>query len=263
MKIMIHFLTKLINSPELENPAENHKNVHRHFYRYSKGDFIGPAIKISKSKARITLRSSLEYEDLIQEIVANTLPEGENVEIIASLISGSNIDDDIKNLGFNWDLKKSKGKTQNYKAEIADLVDKNSLIKAIRAFRENAYFLFSFDLNPTCKVTTKKRIPQPSKKKVEEDDVSKRIQFCSGIIENTEKNLDLTLDLTLEEFKSDIPNKWKTIQITNNYKITEIELPKNISNSMLLRLMAIRKGKLFRSVNIDGEIIEKQYNIVV
>jgi len=31
---------------------------------------------------------------------------------------------------------------------------------------------------------------------------------------------------------------------------------------MLLRIMAIRKGKLFRTAEIDGESIEKQYNIV-
>jgi len=30
-----------------------------------------------------------------------------------------------------------------------------------------------------------------------------------------------------------------------------------------LRLLAIRKGKVFRTIDIDGEIIEKQYNIAV
>ena len=67
----------------------------------------------------------------------------------------------------------------------------------------------------------------------------------------------------MEDFKSDLPTIWKTIIIKNNYKITEIELPKNVKNSMLLRLLATRKGKMYRSIDVDGEIIEKQYNIVV
>ena len=121
----------------------------------------------------------------------------------------------------------------------------------------------SFNLNATCKVTTKKRIPQPSKKKVEDDDINKRVQFCSGVINNSESNINLILNLALEDFISELPTKWNNIIITNNYKITEIELPKNVNNSMLLRLLAIRKGKIYRSINIDGDIIEKQYSIVV
>ena len=67
----------------------------------------------------------------------------------------------------------------------------------------------------------------------------------------------------LYDFKSDLPKNWKSIIIFNNYKITDIEIPKNVSNSRLLRIMAIRKGKMLRSLDIDGEIIEKQYSIVV
>ena len=126
-----------------------------------------------------------------------------------------------------------------------------------------SYFLISFNLNPTCKVTTKKNVPQPSKKKVGEDDVSKRIQFCTGYMSNSDKNLNNLIDNALNDFKSDLPKSWKSIIIFNNYKITDIEIPKNISNSRLLRVMAIRKGKMFRSLDIDGEIIEKQYSIVV
>ncbi|MFX0140215.1 MAG: hypothetical protein ACFFDN_41630, partial [Candidatus Hodarchaeota archaeon] len=97
----------------------------------------------------------------------------------------------------------------------------------------------------------------------EEDDVSKRIQFCTGYISNTEKNLKLTLEASLSDFKSELPENWKSITIFNNYKITDIEIPRNIKDSKLLRIMAIRKGKLFRTIDVDGEIIEKQYSIVV
>jgi hypothetical protein len=258
----MHFLKKLTESPILEDPAQQHIDVHRHFYRYSKGEFIGPALKISRSKARITLKGSLEYEDLILELVANTITEDE-VEIKGTLISGSEISDLVTNLGFDWDLKKSTGKTKNFKANIMSKTDKGTLLESIEAFRKRSYYLISFNINPTCKVTTKKKIPQASKKKVEEDDLSKRIGFCTGIIVNSEKNLSMITKLTLHDFVSEIPQKWKNIIITNNYKITDIILPDNIDNWGLKRILAIRKGKLFRSMDIDGDVVEKQYSFSV
>ena len=260
----MHFLKNVVETPILEDPARNHKNIHRHFYRYSRGDFIGPALKISKTKAKLTLKGSHEYEDLILEIVSSGISNPDDTfEIKGKLISGSDISDIISDLGFNWDLKQSSGQTKNYKAEIIDNTSKNPLLESIEAFRENSYLLLSFNLNPTCKVSTKKNIPQPSKKKVEDDDVTKRIQFCTGYINNTERNLINIFENVLPDFKSELPKSWKALTIFNNYKITEIELPKNITNSKLLRVMAIRKGKLFRTLKIDGELIEQQYSIVV
>ena len=258
----MHFLKKLIESPILEDPAKKHIDVHRHFYRYSKGDFIGPALKITKSNARITLKGSHEYEDLILEVVANTISEDE-IEINGILISGSDISDLITNLGFEWNLKKSTGETKNFKANIQSNTTQKTLLESIEAFRKTSYYLISFNLNPTCKVTTKKKIPQPSKKKVEEDDLNKRIGFCTGIINTNEKNLSMVMKLTLNDFISEIPTKWKTIIIKNNYKIQDIVLPDHIDNWGLKRILAIRKGILFRSLSIDGEVIEKQYSLTV
>jgi hypothetical protein len=121
----------------------------------------------------------------------------------------------------------------------------------------------SFNLNTTCRVTTKNRIPQPSKKKIDEDVINKRIQFCSGVINTLDKNIDLIVDNALLDFESDLPEKWKNITIMNNYKIKEIIIPKGIQNSSLLRIKAIRKGFLTRIINIDGDLIEKQYSVVV
>lgn len=258
----MHFLKKLIESPILDDPAKKHKSIHRHFARYSKGIFLGPAIKITKTNKKITLKGSFEYEDLIQEIIATTISERE-FEINGVLITGSDIKEDISSLGLDWKLKKSSGKTINYKADINDKINRNNLIEIIEKLRETSYLLLSFNLNPTCKVSTKSRIPQPSKKKIEDDDINKRVQFCNGVINNSERNIKLIIDLVLIDFKLDLPKNWKKITITNNYNITNIIIPKNIQNSSLLRIMALRKGQMIRTLDVDGELIEKQYPIIV
>jgi len=259
----MHFLNTIVNRPQLEDPAKNHFKVHRHFYRYSKGEFLGPAITISKTKAKITLKGTHEYEDLIQEITCRTATE-DSFEVKGVLITGKDISETLSNLGLEWKLKKSTGQTKNYKSEFVDTLTKDTLIETIETLRDTSYLLLSFNNGPSCKVTTKKRIPQPSKKKAEDDELSKRIQFCSGIINNTNSNMSLILDLVLPDFKSKIPDNWKKLSLTNNYRITEVEIPKNIKNSMLMRIMAIRKGKMLRSLELDnGNLVENQYNIVV
>ncbi|MHA1241182.1 MAG: hypothetical protein ACTSQU_10355 [Promethearchaeota archaeon] len=260
----MHFLSELVKKPILEDPFEQHLNIHRHFYRYSKGVFIGPALKITKTKAKFTLKGAHEYEDLILEAVTKTISNSQdNFEIKGKLIASSDIANEISEIGLNWVLKKSTGKTKNFKAEIIDQINRDLLLQAIGAFREKSYLLLSYNRNATCKVTTKKNIPQPSKKKVEDDDVSKRIQFCVGMLNNTEANLEMLIDLAAPDFKSEIPNNWKSLTILNNYTINQIEIPTNIKDTRMLRIMAIRKGKMTRSVEIDGDLIEKQYSIVV
>jgi hypothetical protein len=260
----MHFLKKVIETPSLESPSEKHLDVHRHYYRYSRGDFIGPALKITRTSSKITLKGSHEYEDLILELVTKSISDPkQEFEIKGKLISGSDISEEIANLGLDWNLKMSTGKTKNYKADILDQINKETLINAIGFFRKNSYLLLSYNISPNCKITTKKNIPQPSKKKVDEDDVSKRVQFCTGYLNISDNNIKMVIDEALPDFKPNIPDKWKSIIILNNYVITDIILPENVKNSMLLRIMSTRKGRMTRTLEIDGDIIEKQYNIVV
>jgi hypothetical protein len=98
---------------------------------------------------------------------------------------------------------------------------------------------------------------------MEDDDLNKRIGFCTGYLENTPTNFDNMLDNIIPDLYSELPKKWKSIILQNNYRINEIILPKDVKDTKLLRILAIRKGKLFRTAEIDNEIIEKQYSITV
>jgi hypothetical protein len=259
----MHFLKKLVEHPGLQDPVKQHMDVHRHFYRYSRGEFIGPAIKISCSSTKITLKGSHEYEDLIIELVAKSIGDPkQEFEIKGRIITGSDISEQLAKLGLNWELKESTGKTKNYKADFIDKITRDKLIECTSSFRSNSYFLANFNLGSTCKVSTKKNVPQPSKKKVEDDDASKRIQFSTGYLRNTEKNLELVINNIIPDFKKKIPNGWKNIMVYNYYLIDDIELPKNIKDTRLLRIFAIRKGKIIRTIEIDGETYENQFPLL-
>ncbi|TXT58989.1 MAG: hypothetical protein BAJALOKI2v1_270017 [Promethearchaeota archaeon] len=260
----MHFLTKLIQNPQLDEPAKKHMDVHRHFYRYSRGEFNGPALKIRTTSNRIGLKGSFEYEDLVGEIIVDTIPDNKKAKFEGVLITGKDISDTIQNLGLDWKLKESTGKTKNFKAKFNQEIEKNTMVDAISTLRTNSYLLLSFNLSSDCKIDTKKRIPRPSKKKGLEDDTNKRVQFSKGYIENTTKNLETVLDKCFLDFKDELSNDWKKLTLKNTYDIEEIALPKDVKNSRMLRIMAIRKGKLTRTLIIDDEeTMEKQYSIVV
>ncbi len=162
----MHFIKQLIESPILSEPAKNYMNVHRHFYRYSRGFFIGPALKISKTSAKISLKGSHEYEDLILELVTRSISKlNQDIEIKGKLVTANDISELLSNLGLNWDLKRSTGQTKNYTTEVNDRIKKESLLETIEALRKNSYFLISFNINPNCKVTTKKTFLNPQRKK--------------------------------------------------------------------------------------------------
>ncbi|MHA1804342.1 MAG: hypothetical protein ACTSU4_07375 [Promethearchaeota archaeon] len=258
----MHFLEQIIRTPQLEEPAKNHMNVHRHFYRYSRGKFSGPALKITQTRSKITLKGSFDYEDLIQEIVVSSIPAG-SIKITGVLYTGQDINPLLKELGLNWALKKSKGKAENYKAEISDELEKQKLLEIIEQLRTHGYLLLSFKHDSNHRVITKKRLPQPSRKQPMEEDVNSKVDFCTGVLANTTENMATIIKLALSDFASDLPEKWKTILLSNNYSITEIEIPKNVKNSRFLRIRAIRKGTLERVLEVNGTTLKKQYSIIV
>ncbi|MBD3212197.1 MAG: hypothetical protein GF311_06260 [Candidatus Lokiarchaeota archaeon] len=258
----MHFLKKITENPTLEDPAKEHMDVHRHFYRYSRGEFIGPAIKLRQTSTKFTLKGSLEFEDLVQELVLRSLSTDE-LEIDGTLISGQDISDKLNEFDINWELKESTGKTKNYKASFEQSIETEKLLDLVEEFRKCCYLLLNFQLEKWVRVDTKSRLPKPSKKKPIDDDVGKRVQFCKGYMNSSDQNNQMIMDEVVFDFKDEIPEDWSKITLTNNYRINEIAIPRGVKDSRKLRILAVRKGKLIRTVDIDGEIIEKQYSFVV
>jgi hypothetical protein len=259
----MHFLKKLINNSDLKNPAKEHMDIHRHFYRYSRGEFIGPAFYVWRTSTRIRLKGSYEYEDLVQEMVAKTLPAGEEVEIEGAVYSAKDLTDLLQKIGFDWDMHESSGKAKHHKVKFNDKAEKQKILDAIEGLRDSSYFLLSFKADKLCKIDTNKRLPQPSKKKPAQDDVKKRLRFCNGVIDNTDKNAEMVIDMALPDFKDELPEDWSKITLTNTYEINKIKIPKDVESSRMMRIMAIREGVLKRNADVDGEVIQKDYNIRV
>lgn len=247
----MHFLKVLIDNPKLENPSENYPEIHRHFTRYSKGEFTGPAIKVRFTAKKINIYGSFEYEDFIQEFVTSLMPDGD-IQVSSVIFAARDLKDEFYELGLNWKLIKSTGKTKNYKGTFDDILERKRLKEIIKALNKKCYYFSNFILEGYS-VKCKKKPPQPSKKKPTDDEIAKITKFCVGSVSNNKKNKDYLLERLVPDFLNKFPEKSKSFTLINEYKITNIILPKNIKNSILMRLKAIREGKLNRTIRFDND----------
>jgi hypothetical protein len=258
----MHFLKQIIENPRFEEPAKKHMDVHKHFYRYSKGEFSGPAMKMKRYSTKITMKGSFEYEDVVQEIVTRTTPS-DTIEVEGKLITGRDITDTLNKLNLDWELEEKSGRGKGYEIEFSETFSREKLLKIIEEFREHCYLMLNYKVNKYSQIKTEEKLPKPSKKNPIEDDIDKRVSFSRGYVETNQKNLGLVYDYILPDFKSKMPEDWDDLVLTNNYNIEEIEIPKDAESSRMMRIMAVRKGTLTRTVKCDGKTFKKQYSISV
>ena len=68
----------------------------------------------------------------------------------------------------------------------------------------------------------------------------------------------------VKDLAFDVNKDYKRVFIKHTFEINDLEIPKEYLNDFVkARLYAIRKGKLIRQVNIDGEQVKKEYILEV
>jgi len=269
----MHFIRELIENNQNSDPLKNLPHIHRHFTRYSKGTFNGPAISIKISNSYINLNSSFEYEDFLAWLVANSLSDNNSTFIITgSIISSENFTDKLNSLGLNWNITESSNQVKNYKCILTPRdnikITKNELLNLIETLNKCCYLLLSFKAGDKNQYSLKtaKNPPRPKTNgdNLNEDDFSKELKFSIAKIPNLPKSLDIIINEILPDFKQKLPKSLKTIEIYNIYEIKNIILPETrIKNSYLIRLMALREGVLIRKAIINNIEYQNKFNFKI
>ena len=268
---MEHFIRKIFTEPRFQtNSGKTDKfdpikdyDVHKHFVKFSKGEFNGPAIKISKTKTNIKIFGTYEFESAIQRFALNQIQDDE-IQVKGVLMAGNNFQNFLDEHDFpvEWFPKKSTGQTKNYKTEFKTPVSiEKSKVQIIsdKGVRYVNMFLSFSNADNTIKLDTKKKPPRPSKKGDGDRNINTETKFCTLVLPFSAEVLDLALKEFLWDFYDEVPNKFRSINIQNSYNIVDLDMPdRKTTPSREFRIRTVRIGTLYRRVDISSETFTKE-----
>ncbi|MFW9786891.1 MAG: hypothetical protein ACFFE2_06305 [Candidatus Thorarchaeota archaeon] len=254
------WVAKIING----NPDEF---SHARLVKYGIGSHPGPRTKLTLSKTSIKFKADLDQEKDIVRGYLMGAPSGSH-KVKGTIITYSDRQDVYGQLNMPLSWKKSKGKgSPVFKSKVDEVAPLEDIKALLDVDDPTTFYLLS--LNPRdgtkpWKVTTKTSFPKGGPKGDEEADDEKDPVFTKGALGNTPELLEYILDTYVPDFKEMVGPKTKNIMIRNNLMIDDIVIPDDSSLSFSeKRRLAKKKGKLIRSVSIDGKEHTSEYDFFV
>jgi len=214
--------------------------VHSQFTRFSKGSFVNRAVMKISRNGKIKINGNSEC---ISDMVLFAFDLLKKIKATGIIFLREKQKQDIESL---LDMKAVK-KRGSWIIE----VDKEFTLEEMEKIRKNALFILTdIDANGLV-LKTKKKPPKTAKGADKVDD----------------KFFSMKLDTKYwpqvkEEFLFDA-TEGKKFEISHDYLITEIIPPKDEKDFEKIRILAKRKGKIIRKMNVDGKEIKSEKEFMV
>jgi len=208
------------------------EHAHNKFIRYSKGNFVGPLLKIKIQKAGIKVAASFHFIDELLELAGKVLGD-RIVNIKGTLVWNKDLSAELEKLGIKYiKVTKSRG---IFKYALDNDVNLKEFIDVF-----NDYFILITIKTEGFTLVTKSAFPKPNKEF--------GADFCKIMFP-----IDMK-DEILSEFAFDVKDtsKIKDIEIKHEIDIDEIVVP-NTDNFEEARRLATRKGEIRRNIYINKD----------
>ena len=226
-----------------EGKETNDDLVHIQFQKFSKGRFEGKAlIKAKNSGGKYSIGTSYEYGNEFVIVLAEKLGE-RKTKASGIIVSTKDLTGEL-----DFQNKKQFMGIKQYKIDAEMSGDE---IKKIVEKFPAAFIALSFNANNTeLKINPK----SPKSAKPSTKGGNPKSNFCK--IKTTDKELVKSL-----LFDIDI-NNFKDAKISHTFIIDDIEIPKGEMDPVKMRGLAKRRGKIIRTLIIDGKTIVKEKEFV-
>lgn len=213
--------------------------VHSQFTRFGKGNFGNRAVlKISRN-GKIKINGNNEC---INDVVLFAFSLLKKSRAAGPIFLREKQKQEIESL-LNMKAVKKRG------SWIIE-VDREFTLEEMEKIRKNGFFILTdIDTNGLV-LKTKKKPPKTTK----------------GVDKVDDKFFSMHLDIKYwpqvrEEFLFDVP-EGKKFEISHAYLITEIIPPDDEKDFEKIRILAKRKGKIIRNVNVDGKEIKNEKELL-
>ena len=231
---MESFLKKIF-----EGNATDDALVHAQFQKFSRGEFQNKgALTVKKSKDKFSLSTTPEYGNELVRALAEELGESK-AEINGALITTIDLSEE-------YDFKEVKNALGVRKHFIEAEMSGKEIIELMGRFPK-AFFALSFN-TPASELKIKVKAPKtkPSGKGEEKP----KVDFCKLKTTNKDIVKRFVFDINLDTLKK--------AEITHDFHITELIIPKGETDFAKMRELAKRKGKIVRKITIDEQTEEKE-----
>jgi len=247
-----HFTTRII-----QNDVDEF--THLIFSRYGRGTFPGPALQLKIQKNKITINASFFYEDFTGAFLAHFLPNNKQFKLTGNIFSYRDLSSELSDIIPSVSMKKSKNL---YKATLQLELPSEKIKRLYSLLGGKCYILVSIKpLRGTLpKLQTKKSIP-----KLTDQIIELKTDFCKAILPNNEEILEVFIEEALPDFREEIKISFKNLDLKNQIVVTDIILPENWRSmpSREVRLKSKRKGKIVRTLMVDGETLKSEHDFLV
>jgi len=227
LKIMSCFIKKIFEKKIDEL-------VHIQFQKFSRGEFKDRAIIIAKKTGKgYSISTTAEYANELVRAVAEKIPENGKLNVTGAIIS-------TRDLTGELDFKDKK-QFQGVKRYIIDTeMNKNEILNLSDKYPKS-FLGLSFKINET-ELKIKAKAPKSGKPSSKSDETPKA-DFCK--LKTNDEEL-------VKKFIFDVDN-FKKVEIIHDFIINELDIPKQEKDPLKMRENTIRKGKIIRKINVDGD----------
>ena len=209
------------------------EKVHVQFQKFSKGEFRNKAvIKAKRTKEKYTINTTYEFANEIVKIVAEKLADSKT-KVTGVIISTQDLSGELE--------FKNKKQFQGVKKYIIEQEMSGNEISDILKKFPKAFFALSFKSDDT-EIKIKPKMPKSGKPSKKAEEIPKP-DFCK--LMTTDEKLGKSFVFEKPDFKE--------AEISHDFIIKELILPKGENDYSKIREMAKRKGAIIRKANIDGK----------
>lgn len=225
----MNFIKKLFD-------GEIDEGVHLQFQKFSKGEFRNRAlIRVKKVGKKFTINTSAEFANELVRIMAEKLGE-ERTQITGAIVSTSDLTGEIE--------FKEKKQFQGVKKYILDNEMSGSKIIELLDKLPKTFFALSFEAGgDKLKIKPKApKAPKPGK-----DGEGPKADFCKIVTTDAEVGKSFVFE----------DKEFKDVNINHTFIIDGVVIPEELKNEKdfaVVREKAKKKGKIIRTVNIDGNV---------
>ena len=216
--------------------------VHERFVRYGRGSFEGPKITV-KAKKDIKISATIEYSNILAELAAKNA-DG-TVKVSGSVYAKRDLGPALKDF-----LKVSKSKFGKglYSADVSGEVSADGFV-GLCGMIPDAILLLDVSAGKNKLSCKKKKLPKPGSG-IEDS-------FCTGTFGES------ALSDVKNELLFDAKVDFSEAEASHQMIIDELVKPAGVTDAARLRIEAKRKGKIKRTLTIDGKKQESEAKLLV